>query len=305
MRFFALLAGALAATVAVLAQDLKVDPEGACGNGFTCIGGVWGECCSQHGWCGSTTDYCDTGCQSDFGNCNSPVQVTSTIYVTHTIDEYVTSVVIRPTTEIMLTWLTKTRWSTSISTAIETAIATQFTTIPITFINTITTTAVRTATDYITNVITKTALATSYIEETQIVNVTETSLVTETEVETQTAIVTNMVNSTEVLTVTQTQLQTDLATNTAWVTLTDTTQVTVEVSNVGPAQTLTVIATKTQTLAPVTLTQTAVVTMTVTAAPVATAGHYAQCGGAEYSGVTGCVAPYTCSSVNSFFSQCV
>ncbi|EPE34144.1 Glycoside hydrolase/deacetylase [Glarea lozoyensis ATCC 20868] len=28
-------------------------------------------CCSQAGYCGNTTDYCDTGCQSDFGSCTT------------------------------------------------------------------------------------------------------------------------------------------------------------------------------------------------------------------------------------------
>jgi len=51
----------------------KVTPDATCGgtNGYTCIGGGFGNCCSSAGWCGSTTDYCGTGCQSAFGNCGS------------------------------------------------------------------------------------------------------------------------------------------------------------------------------------------------------------------------------------------
>ncbi|OUM63651.1 carbohydrate-binding module family 18 protein, partial [Piromyces sp. E2] len=28
------------------------------------------ECCSQYGWCGTSTDHCGTGCQSEFGQCS-------------------------------------------------------------------------------------------------------------------------------------------------------------------------------------------------------------------------------------------
>jgi len=29
-----------------------------------------GSCCSKYGWCGKTSDYCGSGCQSEFGECN-------------------------------------------------------------------------------------------------------------------------------------------------------------------------------------------------------------------------------------------
>ncbi|ORX42771.1 hypothetical protein BCR36DRAFT_264070, partial [Piromyces finnis] len=37
------------------------------------------QCCSQKGYCGTTSAYCGVGCQSEFGKCNS-VKVTSTDY---------------------------------------------------------------------------------------------------------------------------------------------------------------------------------------------------------------------------------
>ncbi|KAH3917922.1 hypothetical protein HBI56_178700 [Parastagonospora nodorum] len=51
----------------------KVSTDATCGgtNQFTCAGSSFGNCCSAAGWCGSTTDYCGTGCQSGFGNCGS------------------------------------------------------------------------------------------------------------------------------------------------------------------------------------------------------------------------------------------
>ncbi|KAJ4070880.1 hypothetical protein NW756_007031 [Fusarium oxysporum] len=42
---------------------------GAAYGGARCTESGWG-CCSRAGWCGSTSDHCGTGCQSDFGTCN-------------------------------------------------------------------------------------------------------------------------------------------------------------------------------------------------------------------------------------------
>ncbi|KUJ12802.1 uncharacterized protein LY89DRAFT_785380 [Mollisia scopiformis] len=43
---------------------------GALHNGTTCVGWPTGQCCSQYGSCGNTTDYCGGGCQSEFGICD-------------------------------------------------------------------------------------------------------------------------------------------------------------------------------------------------------------------------------------------
>ncbi|KAH9939349.1 glycosyl hydrolase family 61-domain-containing protein [Epithele typhae] len=48
-------------------------------------------------------------------------------------------------------------------------------------------------------------------------------------------------------------------------------------------------------------TTTAPATTTTAAGTVA---HYGQCGGIGYTGATGCVAPYTCTVLNDYFSQC-
>ncbi|CAI6340074.1 unnamed protein product [Periconia digitata] len=50
-----------------------VTTDATCGgtNGYTCQGSTFGNCCSAAGWCGSTGDYCGTGCQSDFGTCGT------------------------------------------------------------------------------------------------------------------------------------------------------------------------------------------------------------------------------------------
>ena len=54
-------------------------PDNTCGNlfngnnnGYSCdpASPLGGPCCSQYGYCGTTTDYCGTGCQGDFGTCS-------------------------------------------------------------------------------------------------------------------------------------------------------------------------------------------------------------------------------------------
>lgn len=47
-----------------------VSTDGSCGSGKgTCAGSTFGNCCSQYGWCGSSTDHCSAGCNSAFGTC--------------------------------------------------------------------------------------------------------------------------------------------------------------------------------------------------------------------------------------------
>lgn len=52
---------------------LSVSNDATCGGntGNTCLGSVFGNCCSQYGYCGSTTDHCSGGCQAGFGSCSS------------------------------------------------------------------------------------------------------------------------------------------------------------------------------------------------------------------------------------------
>lgn len=53
------------------AASQKVSADGTCGSqgGATCLGSTFGNCCSQHGWCGSSTGHCGTGCQNTAGSC--------------------------------------------------------------------------------------------------------------------------------------------------------------------------------------------------------------------------------------------
>ncbi|KAH8710045.1 hypothetical protein GQ44DRAFT_661884 [Phaeosphaeriaceae sp. PMI808] len=47
-----------------------VSTDGTCGAGKTCANSAFGNCCSQYGWCGSTSDHCGTGCNPSAGTCN-------------------------------------------------------------------------------------------------------------------------------------------------------------------------------------------------------------------------------------------
>ncbi|KAJ9403598.1 CAZyme family GH18 [Paecilomyces variotii] len=49
-------------------SGLKTSTDGTCGfdKGTKCPSG---QCCSQYGSCGTTSDFCNTGCMSDYGEC--------------------------------------------------------------------------------------------------------------------------------------------------------------------------------------------------------------------------------------------
>lgn len=52
---------------------LVTSTDGACGNGITCTGSSFGECCSTYGWCGSGPEWCSaSSCQFAFGTCPPP-----------------------------------------------------------------------------------------------------------------------------------------------------------------------------------------------------------------------------------------
>jgi peptidoglycan/xylan/chitin deacetylase (PgdA/CDA1 family) len=58
---------------------LVASKDGTCGvasgGKYTCLGAEQGNCCSTYGFCGSTSAYCDGGCQKGFGNCNSNTEI--------------------------------------------------------------------------------------------------------------------------------------------------------------------------------------------------------------------------------------
>ncbi|KAF2828608.1 hypothetical protein CC86DRAFT_346982 [Ophiobolus disseminans] len=52
---------------------VSISPDQRCGAKFgsTCKGSLWGQCCSQWGYCGITKEHCDDKCQPEFGNCDA------------------------------------------------------------------------------------------------------------------------------------------------------------------------------------------------------------------------------------------
>lgn len=57
---------------------VPVSKSSRCGArfGLTCQGSTFGNCCSNQNYCGSSTAYCGTGCQSGYGSCTaSPAPV--------------------------------------------------------------------------------------------------------------------------------------------------------------------------------------------------------------------------------------
>ena len=64
---------------ATRASTPAISKSTRCGESFqlTCKGSGFGSCCSRYGYCGSTKDHCESGCQPGFGTCSS----SSTAYV--------------------------------------------------------------------------------------------------------------------------------------------------------------------------------------------------------------------------------
>jgi len=115
---------------------LQVSSDGTCGPGITCLGSIFGSCCSEHYYCGTGETYCGTGCHPAFGSCNdgsislpSPTatcsgtaRTTLTFIYTQTSTSVVTStnvIPVRSTTTVqVVTTTTNTVIETTTSTAL-------------------------------------------------------------------------------------------------------------------------------------------------------------------------------------------
>ncbi|EON61932.1 hypothetical protein W97_01150 [Coniosporium apollinis CBS 100218] len=58
-------------TSSVATKPTVVSEHGSCGirNGQTCLGSLFGDCCSQWGYCGSREPWCGEGCDPKYGKC--------------------------------------------------------------------------------------------------------------------------------------------------------------------------------------------------------------------------------------------
>ncbi|ORX77032.1 hypothetical protein BCR32DRAFT_295874 [Anaeromyces robustus] len=78
-----------------------------CGPGIAvCAEGL---CCSKYGWCGDTIEYCGTGCQSEFGNCDGQEKTTTL----NTTTPNTTTTTKKTTTTTITTTTTNNSLSTS------------------------------------------------------------------------------------------------------------------------------------------------------------------------------------------------
>jgi len=96
---------------------LDVSVDGTCGNGLTCLGSHWGQCCSEHGYCGNSDAYCGRGCLPAFGECGvvggaeqptcSPT-VTTTSTITRMSRETSTTTITRTSRDTLTIWKSPT-----------------------------------------------------------------------------------------------------------------------------------------------------------------------------------------------------
>jgi len=107
-------------------SDLRTSRDGTCGENSTCAGSRFGRCCSFHGFCGTSIDYCGEGCRIGFGQCGDvpsepnaisviTVIATSTVRITDTVTTTFlpSTTPTPPTTPTTLTTSTKTQSPTS------------------------------------------------------------------------------------------------------------------------------------------------------------------------------------------------
>ncbi|KAF1347068.1 glycosyl hydrolase family 61-domain-containing protein, partial [Delphinella strobiligena] len=59
---------------------LASSTDGSCGNGVTCAGSTFGNCCSAAGYCGSSDAYCNAGCNAAYGKCDSSISTRDTTF---------------------------------------------------------------------------------------------------------------------------------------------------------------------------------------------------------------------------------
>jgi hypothetical protein len=109
---------------------LKITSNGMCGNGTTCSGSGFGECCSFYYWCGNGADYCGDRCRAGFGRCGEEqLPSSSTSRTTSTVSSTSTTPARNPTT----TSTTSTISTTSTSSAVVSIPTTSTTTSSSTF----------------------------------------------------------------------------------------------------------------------------------------------------------------------------
>jgi len=101
-------------------SPLETSGDGACGGNVTCAGSRFGRCCSAHGFCGTSIDYCGEGCQVGLGQCGDvssetnavsiiTVVATSTVRVTDTVTTTLVTTTVASNSASTRTTTTKTQ----------------------------------------------------------------------------------------------------------------------------------------------------------------------------------------------------
>ncbi|KAK0633898.1 hypothetical protein B0T14DRAFT_561438 [Immersiella caudata] len=84
-------------------EPLSVSTDGVCGGTVTCEGSQFGRCCSAHGYCGSTSDYCSDGCQDGLGECGDGDEPPETVIVPISTEVAISTKVISATRTVQAT----------------------------------------------------------------------------------------------------------------------------------------------------------------------------------------------------------
>ncbi|KAK0619605.1 hypothetical protein B0T14DRAFT_432971 [Immersiella caudata] len=92
-------------------SSVRPTRDGTCGGNVTCTGSRYGPCCSLHGFCGISIDYCGEGCQVGLGQCGDVVP-SETVPILSIITVVATSTV-RITDTVTATLLPSTASTTS------------------------------------------------------------------------------------------------------------------------------------------------------------------------------------------------
>ncbi|KAK0643792.1 hypothetical protein B0T16DRAFT_430253 [Cercophora newfieldiana] len=149
--------------------ELRVSSDGSCGGSVTCAGSRFGLCCSAHGFCGTSPDYCGEGCQVGLGECGAAVVVPSSPAVSGPVQQPTgnpgtATSTITITATIFVTSTVAETTGTTTSTAVVTTTTLAYGSTTSTIVQSVTATATTTQTIRATVVVTSTVFQTSTIQ---------------------------------------------------------------------------------------------------------------------------------------------
>ncbi|KAB5569919.1 hypothetical protein GE09DRAFT_1101073 [Coniochaeta sp. 2T2.1] len=156
-------------TTPTTTSALQISTDGSCGSGRTCSGSLYGQCCSEHWFCGSGDAYCGTGCHAEFGECEDGISTSpapdpvTTVTVIRTITAFATGLF--TTTTTVTGAVTRTVLATSVVSTTDVRTLTQTQTLTITTVPALSTSVIYSY-SYITRNLTQIVLSTSTLTAT-------------------------------------------------------------------------------------------------------------------------------------------